>query len=227
MSPQTVTFIIAALAVNIIFLVLMSFSKIKKAYRTAKLRRELDHFGDDAEEKVSNYILAAFPGSVVLNNIYLKTEIGLTQIDHILICSRGIFIIETKSHNGYIKTGGKQWIQRYGDKTVKFHNPALQNEIHKKALEDTLRPYPNFAKFPITCVTVFTSKNVRFSEEVPGVIRLGYLNSFIKRRRVKRTLSKPTVKRIGEIIERGAEHSRIKQREHKNRIYKYNQKNRR
>ena len=46
----------------------------------------------------------------LINDILVETEYGLTQIDHILISKRGIFVIETKnsnkdSNNDYIDWG--------------------------------------------------------------------------------------------------------------------------
>ena len=41
---------------------------------------------------------------LVLNNLMFKTEDGHThQVDHVVVSKYGIFVIETKQFNGYIK----------------------------------------------------------------------------------------------------------------------------
>ena len=38
----------------------------------------------------------------VLNNVMVKAKKGTSQIDHIVISSHGIFVIETKNYKGWI-----------------------------------------------------------------------------------------------------------------------------
>lgn len=150
-----------------------------------KIRKELQHrrirhYGDRAEEEVISYIEREFPGAILLNNVFLKTESATTQLDHILLCKWGVFVIETKSHNGKIRCEGKRWVQIYGDKVVKFHSPLLQNEIHRKALVRVLRRSKRFRDLPVKGLVVFTSKKVYFSQRHDGVLRLSELAPFIK-----------------------------------------------
>ena len=154
-------------------------SKVKKRIRQSKV----EHFGDSAEKKVVDFLKKNFPRAVIMEDVYLKTSTGLTEIDVILISDRGIFIIEVKSHNGYIVTNGKLWIQRWRDKVIRFHNPVEQNNIHKSALEAVFRKRQSLASLPIYAVTVFTSSNVTFSRNVKDVIKLSSLPSYIKRRK--------------------------------------------
>ncbi len=143
-------------------------------------RNKILHFGDRAEEKVSRYIQKEFPGSVLFDNVFLKTDRGTTQIDHILLCKWGIFVIETKSHNGKIRVGQKEWVQIYGDKVVRLHSPLLQNEIHQKALRRVLMKNRSLSGIPVKGIVVFTSKKVHFSKRVAGLVRLEELAPYIK-----------------------------------------------
>ncbi len=77
----------------------------------------------------------------VLSNITLRLEDGsTTQIDHILITTKGIFVIETKHYKGWIfaKANSKNWSQSlYYDK-FRFQNPIHQNYKHVKVIQKTL-----------------------------------------------------------------------------------------
>lgn len=150
-------------------------------YRYKARRAAIDHFGDHAEHLVQSYIHEHFPDAFLLNNLYFKTDYGLTQIDHILICRYGLYIIETKSHNGHITVGQRNWTQEYKGKNISFYNPVRQNGVHLKALKRALSDDKVFSHYKIGLVVVFTSKNVSFSENVRGVIRLNRLADYIRK----------------------------------------------
>lgn len=170
-----------ALAVILSLNVIILITVLTYLIKNRKRQNAIQHFGDRAEQLVRDYVSNAFPGSVLLNNVYLNTGYGLTQLDHILICHWGVYAIETKSHNGKIEIGDKNWTQRYKDKTISFHSPLKQNEIHKKALAYAIGSDKRLKSIPINGIIVFTSKNVYFSKRVPSVIRLDELNGFIRR----------------------------------------------
>ncbi|MDH5640333.1 MAG: NERD domain-containing protein [Nitrospira sp.] len=82
-----------------------------------------------------------FPRSIRLHDVYLLHGDRVTQIDHILICSRGIFVIETKCWSGryrikeiteswQFKTRRRGWVHKY--------NPLRQNEGHIAAVHYVL-----------------------------------------------------------------------------------------
>ena len=184
-SLQLILFVF--LAVDAIALFLLLIFKIKKEVTRNKIR----HFGDRAEEEVSLLLEEEFPGSIVLNNVFLKTPRGSTQIDHILLCKWGVWVIETKSHNGKILPGKKEWVQIYGEKVVRFHSPLLQNEIHIKALSRILEKSRSFSRIPVRGLVVFTSKKMQFEKQIDGALRLKELSPYIKsggKTRSRRTL---------------------------------------
>lgn len=224
MSQQLKTVLIAFSIVNVSFILCFVFYRLRRAVKLRRMQSKMNRFGDSAEMRVNEYLSQSFPGAVIFNNIYLKTGIGLTQLDHLLICSQGIYIVETKSHNGYIITRGNHWTQRWRDKTVRFHSPTIQNEIHRKALERILKSNMRYIDFTIRCVTVFTSKNVRFSKKVDDVIKLSELNSYIRANRSDKVLYKPTIEKLRQIVEENAERSRLRQRNHRQKIFRYNVK---
>ena len=77
----------------------------------------------------------------LLNDCTLPDEQNqTTQIDHILLSSFGIFVIETKNYKGWIfgNQHQKTWTQKIYKKSFKFQNPLHQNYKHQKVLEDIL-----------------------------------------------------------------------------------------
>ncbi|SDB66668.1 NERD domain-containing protein [Butyrivibrio sp. INlla16] len=76
----------------------------------------------------------------VFNDLVVKGDRGLTQIDHVVLSIYGIFVIETKNMRGHIygSINGREWTKySYGWK-LKFMNPIHQNYGHIKALESFL-----------------------------------------------------------------------------------------
>ncbi len=62
--------------------------------------------------------------------------IGTTQLDHVVISTAGIFVVETKNYRGWIFGGEKQreWTQQIYRKKSRFQNPIHQNKLHVRAL---------------------------------------------------------------------------------------------
>jgi hypothetical protein len=133
------------------------------------------------ESYVRNVIVSKFhpPNFHLLNNVTLPFQDGTTQIDHILISTKGIFVIETKDYSGWIigdETSG-QWTQvRYSFRN-KFQNPLHQNYRHIKAVQQHLEFLP---KQSIHSIVVFSGR-AEFKSGVPkGVVYLSDLISYLE-----------------------------------------------
>ena len=77
----------------------------------------------------------------ILSNITLRLQDrSTTQIDHILISGKGVFVIETKHYTGWIfaSANSKVWTQVIYKIKNKFQNPLLQNYKHVKAVQGVL-----------------------------------------------------------------------------------------
>ncbi len=77
----------------------------------------------------------------VLNNVIIRTDDNIThQIDHVIVSKYGIFVIETKQINGYIKGNDydKNWTIKVGRNTYYINNPIHQNYGHIKSLSKVL-----------------------------------------------------------------------------------------
>ncbi len=107
-----------------------------------------------------------------LNNIILRRENGRTaQIDHIVVSTFGIFVIETKNYTGYI-TGneyGDQWTQ---NKKFSFQNPIKQNYGHIKALAELLN-LPEDMFISIVVFSVDADVKVKTEKHLIYTVQLG------------------------------------------------------
>jgi hypothetical protein len=71
-----------------------------------------------------------------------KSRSGFSQIDHVVISPFGLFVIETKNYNGEIK-GLRDDTYWTVSNRFKMYNPLKQNYGHIKALESTIKGYPD------------------------------------------------------------------------------------
>ncbi len=98
--------------------------------------------GRDGEKAVAK-VLRRLPHRDyrVFNDIWIDAGKGNQQIDHLVVSTRGIFVIETKAHAGFIH-GHEQaqyWEQKFRMSSRSFYNPLLQNGAHIKALTKDLQ----------------------------------------------------------------------------------------
>lgn len=102
---------------------------------------------NDGERLVQKELMRYYREWTLLNDVLLPAGQGTTQIDHILVSPRGVFLIETKDMNGWIfgSPGRNQWTQSFRagrwsrmrgvrSRQFRFYNPMLQNEGHARAL---------------------------------------------------------------------------------------------
>lgn len=120
-------------------------------------------FGDTGslgEAKVHDELQSLFKNEQLFRNVYLRKRDGAyTEIDHIAVCQKGIFVLESKNYDGWIFGNDKhsQWTQTLpnGQKN-KFFNPIWQNNAHINCLKYHFREYINltyysFIVFSNTC----------------------------------------------------------------------------
>lgn len=164
--------------------------------------------GAQGEIKILSVLKQMAPKFRRFSNIYLKKEDGkYTEIDIILVHTKGLFVFESKNYSGKIFGNEENgtWIQNFGGKfgNIKFFNPIMQNKIHIDAIINTLGPLSNV---PIFSIVVFgdsadlndvlvTSENVR-------VIKLKELEETLYRinRQAIETIPEEKIKLIEKII---------------------------
>lgn len=102
----------------------------------------------------------------VLNNLYVvKADGGTTEIDMLLVCTKGLFVFESKNYTGWIFGDDKHkyWtVTLYAGKDLlgfknvekhKFYNPIWQNDSHIKHLRRILGN-----TVPMNSVIVFSDR---------------------------------------------------------------------
>lgn len=141
---ETFLFIILAIIIGVIAAVLKSPQFI----------------GRQGEKFVHNKFISSLDplNYTPLNDIMLLngSDIGTTQIDHIIVSNFGIFCVETKAYSGWIfgRESDKYWTQSINYRKYRFYNPLRQNYLHVKALEKLLAtlnisvPIYSFVAFP-------------------------------------------------------------------------------
>lgn len=97
--------------------------------------------------------------NIVINDLLVPSANSQTsQIDHVVVSTRGIFIIETKSHAGRISgsENAQYWQQHLPSQTKTFYNPLLQNRSHIRAVRKLLKGHAELSDKAFSAVTVFT-----------------------------------------------------------------------
>ncbi len=103
----------------------------------------------------------------IINNIWLKVNDKIYQIDHIVVSPYGIFSVETKQYNGFI-TGSKydkKWVRHVGKKKYYYTNPIRQNYGHVKALSELLN-IDESKIFNIVCIPSTAKLKIKDDGEV-------------------------------------------------------------
>ncbi len=151
---------------------------LKNSYRTRLILNQ-----NRGEAAVRKLITSNFksPNFHLLNNVTIPFQDGTTQIDHILISTKGIFVVEVKHYSGWIFGNEKsdQWMQSIYRVKNRFQNPIHQNYRHVKAIQQLLDFLP---KEQIHSIVIF-SGSAEFKTSIPnGVFYLeqlvSHLNSF-------------------------------------------------
>ena len=121
-------------------------------------------------EKRVAHILKKLPEDryKVINNLLIQNNGHKTQIDHIVVSVYGIFVIETKTYQGWIYGGENSdyWTQNiYGNKYL-LRNPIHQNYGHIKAVKNILDEYPGL---PYISIVAFSRHSECETEPLPFV----------------------------------------------------------
>lgn len=124
----------------------------------------------------------------IINNLILpgvRDERQTTQIDTILICRKGIFVVETKSWNGkvYGYREQKHWTVYYRRESHRQYNPVWQNEGHANRIRQLMEREGilSAGKVKIIPMVVFFHgdiRHARLKECFKPYEVAGYANSF-------------------------------------------------
>lgn len=143
-------------------------------------RRRRTPSQNEGESLVRNALMSSFPSNNfhLLNNITLPIANGTTQIDHVLVSTRGIFVIETKHYSGWIfaSANAQKWTQVIYRFKNSFQNPLRQNHLHVKTVEGILDFLPAEV---FHSIVVFTGSAQFKTDKPTGVFFLNELLAYI------------------------------------------------
>lgn len=117
--------------------------------------------GNSGENSVSWALHLWLPSNAVIVNDLVLEPIpdDFIQIDHLVLNSNGIFVLETKSWDGSFLGSKDKWRMRQGNKWVEVKSPTKQNERHvrlfKTWLEENLPEIFKEVKENIYPIVVF------------------------------------------------------------------------
>lgn len=135
-----------------------------------------------AGEKRVAAILNKLPNEkyITINDLIVKDENGSHQIDHLVVSTYGIFVIETKNYKGIIYGNEYEdyWTQNiYGNRS-KFKNPIHQNYGHFKVIETLLK---NKYDVPIFAIVAFSSNGkLRVKSTKSTVLYINEIKNYIE-----------------------------------------------
>jgi restriction system protein len=94
-------------------------------------------------EKTTSVGMSLFLGEEIyrrIDNLIVPSRGGTTRIDHILVSTYGIFVIETKNMKGWIFGSAEddRWTQVLFGRKHQFQNPLKQNYRHTRSLAEYL-----------------------------------------------------------------------------------------
>lgn len=196
----------------------------------ARQRKKVESFGKESEQRVDAMLKKAFGEENVMTGVYLP-YINLdydkfAEIDQIVILRSGVFVIEVKSHNGFIDNPNQHdWWQTYNDKKIRFYNPLRQNNTHARIVGDILKSGGQY-NVPIHNVVVFTSNRVSFSNKYDNLLKKHEFIGYIKRVGKKNSMSVTQTSRVRALIKSKAVTGTKVERSHRNAMRKYQEKKR-
>lgn len=124
--------------------------------------------GARGERLVSLALEDAFPNAQRFDDLIIPAINGLTQIDHVLVSTAGVFVIEVKKYSGDIFGGADAafWVQRIGSHRRTFQNPIWQNARHVSAVRWQLKLRPD----QVHSIVVFVGRTELVRPVSPNVI---------------------------------------------------------
>ena len=133
----------------------------------------------------------------LINNLMLVSTSGVShQIDHIFLCEKGVFVIETKNYYGKISGDSNDsiWIKEIKGKKIVVNNPLKQNKSHVRIVKSTLKE-----DIDIIPVIVFVKNNAPYMGD-ENVINLKDLELFILSYPSTKTLTKAKIDQYSHLL---------------------------
>lgn len=145
-----------------------------------------------------------YPNSFILSDIRLVSKKG--NIDHVIVNSKGIFVLETKNYSGEYRLNGEIWTigksREYGKKA---RSPSEEARSGASAVTSFLKRILK-KEYPVQPLIVLTG-DAKIKEETKSavpILELDKLNEYFEQLPDK--LSKEEILEIVSVLENHAEH---------------------
>jgi len=137
-----------------------------------------------------------------INDVLILTGEGYSQIDHIVVSVKGLFVIETKNYSGriYGNENAEYWTEYKYRQKYSFRNPIKQNWAHIYALKHVLLNYQNIKYHSI--IVLVGDPLFERSYSGGSIVNENQLSSAIKDNEIEESLSLREVKDIIEELAR-------------------------
>ena len=125
---------------------------------------------------------------VVLHDLYLKTDSGLSaQIDFLVLSPKVFFVIECKNLFGNIEiTNGGDFIRTFGKFKEGIYSPITQNERHLTVLKERRTANSGFIMKAI--------KNATFESQFKGIVVLANPKTVVNDRYAKKEIKEKVIR---------------------------------
>lgn len=116
--------------------------------------------GAEGEETVTHFIEDNFSNEYfLLNDINVRHNGKSSQFDHIIVCPKGIFCLETKNYSGNYTPNGESWMFYSGRGKIYMDSPQYQSCYHVSILADMLAK----EKKHMIPLVVFANKKAKYN----------------------------------------------------------------
>lgn len=179
----------------ILFICYLENSKYKKSsygkQKKESFWKTISDTGAKGEYRTSLALdKSSFYKKMIFNCYLPKNQNDTTEIDIIMLSTKGIFVIENKNYNGWIfgDEKSKNWCQTLHGQKNFFYNPIKQNSSHIKALLKLTNENQNNI-FSLIVFNKATLKKVTYeSNDNLTVINLAQLQNILKKHDKKRDI---------------------------------------
>ena len=149
MLDQEYTMLIIAIVVIVCGAVAVAYWYENTQYKKSSYGKQskksflqiINNQGARGEYRTSQILETATFENKLLFNCYIPNRSGdKTELDIIMISTKGIYVVENKNYSGWIfgDEQSKNWCETLKGKKFFFYNPVKQNKSHIKNLEKIL-----------------------------------------------------------------------------------------
>lgn len=155
--------------------------------------------GIKGEKAVAAVLSKLDDSHYLLNDVKLYPKTG--NIDHIILCPKGIFAIETKNYHGEIACNRDEWYKKSRRRNFPIRSVSEEAKRHASYLKTFLKKTTEF-KEQVNPIAVFTCPEIVLKLRRPTIpiLRMNELIEYINNTQPATLLSEPQLKSIAQSI---------------------------